>query len=77
MGSGIRDPVKGKIKNDTAGLGVEKAKTGKRVVGEGKGEKLDAKKLRRREEEGRRKRERLRELFYRSEDLERYLGSGG
>ncbi|KAA6409189.1 MAG: hypothetical protein FRX48_06742 [Lasallia pustulata] len=37
MGSGIRDPVKGKIKNDTAGLGVEKAKTGKRV-GEGKGE---------------------------------------
>ena len=76
-GSGIRNPVKGKIKNDTVGLGVEKPKTKVKIgVEEGKGEKLDAKKVRKREEEGRRKRERLQELFYRSGDLERYLGSG-
>lgn len=76
-GSGIRDPIKGKIKNDTAGLGVGKPKPSVRNLGrEEKVEKLDAKKVRKREEEGRRKRERLQELFYRGEDLERYLGSG-
>lgn len=76
-GSGIRNPIKGKIKNDTAGLGVQKPKKGVRdVLKEEKVEKLDAKKVRRREEEGRKKRERLQELFYRSDDLERYLGRG-
>lgn len=76
-GSGIRNPITGKIKNDTAGLGVQKPKKGVRnVIEEERVEKLDAKKVRRREEEGRKKRARLRELFYRSDDLERYLGPG-
>ena len=38
-------------------------------------EKLDAGKVRKLEEKDRKKRERLQELFYRSEDLGRYLGS--
>ena len=38
-------------------------------------EKLDAKQVRRMEEVGRRKGERLREMFYRSDDVERYLGA--
>lgn len=76
-GSGIRNPIQGKIKNDTAGLGIAKPKTSvKDVLKEERVEKLDAKKVRKREEEGRRKRERLQELFYRSDDFERYLGSG-
>jgi hypothetical protein len=39
-------------------------------------EKLDAGKVRKLEERDRRKREKLQDLFYRSEDLDRYLGSG-
>jgi hypothetical protein len=38
-------------------------------------EKLDAGKVRKLDERDRRKRERLQELFYRSEDLDKYLGS--
>ena len=73
-GAGIRVPIKGKIKNDTAGLGIEQPN--KNVSKEEKVEKLDAKKVRMREEEGRKKTERLQELFYRSDNLEKYLGSG-
>lgn len=39
-------------------------------------EKLDAGKVRKLEERDRRKRERLQGLFYRSEDLDRYLRAG-
>lgn len=39
-------------------------------------EKLDAGKVRKMEERDKRKREKLQELFYRSEGLERYLGHG-
>ncbi|MCJ1303310.1 hypothetical protein MMC08_006118 [Hypocenomyce scalaris] len=73
-GAGIRVPIKGKIKNDTAGLGIEQPN--RNVSKEEKVEKLDAKKVRMREEEGRKKTERLQELFYRSDDLGKYLGSG-
>jgi hypothetical protein len=38
-------------------------------------EKLDAGKVRKLDERDRKKRERLQELFYRSEDLDRYLSS--
>lgn len=41
------------------------------------GKKLDAGTIRKEEERGRRKGERLRELFYRDEDVVRYLGGGG
>lgn len=37
---------------------------------------LNAKEVRRREEEGKRKGERLREMFYQNDDVERYLGGG-
>ena len=66
-------PIKGKEKHDTVGLGVdlglkERKKNLKKV------EKLDAGRIRKREEVGRRKAERLNELFYRNGDVERYLG---
>ncbi|KAL9116770.1 MAG: hypothetical protein Q9187_006701 [Circinaria calcarea] len=74
-GEGIRTPIKGKIKNDTVGLGVDLKKKGSKVIGVQKVEKLDAKKVRVKEEIGRRKGEKLRELFYMNEDVERYLGA--
>ena len=63
-----------KAKNNTVGLGINVGKQkGKRVM-EKRVEKLDAKKVRKMEEVGRRKGERLKEMFYRNEDVERYLG---
>ena len=76
-GEGIRTPIRGKIKNDTVGLGVDLKKTGsKGSVVPKKVEKLDAKKVRMTEEVGRRNGEKLRELFYTNDDVERYLGAG-
>lgn len=73
-GQGIRIPIKGKVKSDTVGLGV-KVKKGK--VEETKERKrLNAKEVRRAEMENKRKAERLREKFYRSEDVEKYFGEG-
>lgn len=77
QGQGIQFPIKAKPKDDKMGLGLlfpdEKAKG---VLKKEVKEKLDAGKVRKLEERGRKKRERLQELFYRSEDLDRYLGSG-
>ena len=76
-GAGIRIPIKGTPKNDTADLGVDTKGDGKkRVVTAKKIEKLDAGRVRKEEERGRRKGERLREMFYRNDDVERYLGAG-
>jgi hypothetical protein len=73
-GQGIQFPIKPKSKNDKLGLGLvvpkaelEKFKREKRV------EKLDAGKVRKLDEKDRRKRERLQEMFYRNDDVERYL----
>ena len=74
-GEGIRAPIKGKIKNDTVGLGVDLKKKEPKGIGVQKIEKLDAKKVRMKEEAGRRKGEKLRELFYMNDDVERYLGA--
>ncbi|KAL8758629.1 MAG: hypothetical protein Q9199_001368 [Rusavskia elegans] len=77
-GTGIRIPVKTKPKNDTMGLGLVVApssttnKVSKPAV-----KKLDAKKTRKAEESAKREREKLRNMFYEREDVERYLGSGG
>ncbi|MCJ1277599.1 hypothetical protein MMC21_005413 [Puttea exsequens] len=70
---GIRVPIKAKIKNNTVGLGVEfkHQKELKKKV-----ERLDAKQMRRKETEDRRKREKLQDIFYRSHDIVRYLGPG-
>ncbi|GAD98164.1 G-patch domain protein, putative [Paecilomyces variotii No. 5] len=74
---GIREPIKSRVKNDTVGLGVKidpiKAKA---AVKEAKVQKLNAKEVRKMEMEGKKKRERLQEMFYRNEDIERYLGGG-
>ena len=71
-GDGIRIPIKTKLKNDTRGLGPA-AKGTASVTGE-KAKKLDAGKVR--EEEKRRKimGNRLKEIFHRDDDVEKYLG---
>lgn len=60
------------MKADTAGLGVKLPKDGK--AAKKREEKLGAKEVRRVEEEKRRDGERLREMFYRADDLQKYLG---
>lgn len=75
-GHGIRVPIKPRAKNDTVGLGAtplpEDKRDNRRLIK--KEEKLDAKKVRKREAEIKQKRNTLQELFYGDEDLERYLG---
>ena len=74
-GEGIRAPIKAKEKRDTAGLGVVVKKNAgmkERVV-----KRLGAKEVRKGVEDERKKGDRLREMFYRDENVEKYLGSGG
>jgi len=72
---GIREPLKQKIKNDTVGLGMKiearNAGAKRKVVKE---QKLNARQVRRRELEMKKKDEKLRELFYRSHNIQRHLG---
>lgn len=86
-GEGILHPIKAKEKRDKIGLGVgneaeadaasarlknqkTRAKVEKEVP------KLDAGKIKKMEKEQRRKDQRLREMFYASEDMDKYLGTG-
>ncbi|OJZ84534.1 hypothetical protein ASPFODRAFT_97936, partial [Aspergillus luchuensis CBS 106.47] len=77
---GIREPVKGKVKEDTVGLGAVvpevKDKSGDKG-GRGRVQKkkkvLNAKEVRKGQLEERKKGERLRELFFQDEDVLRYL----
>ncbi|KAH8593450.1 hypothetical protein B0O99DRAFT_627222 [Bisporella sp. PMI_857] len=74
-GQGIRIPIKAKPKDDKLGIGVvlpDLSEIPKRV----KTEKLDAGKVRKMYEKDKRKGERLRNLFYGNDDVERYLGGG-
>lgn len=71
-GEGIRVPIKAKVKNNTVGLGVE-LKEPKDLPKE-KVDRLDAKKVRKKELEDRRKREKLQQIFYGNDDVEKYLG---
>ena len=73
-GEGIRAPIKAKVKNDTVGLGL-KFKVNTKLP-DAKVEKMDAKQARKKEMEDKRKRERLQEMFYRNDDVEKYLGGG-
>lgn len=76
-GQGRQYPIKTKEKNDKLGIGVvvpkdkdlEKMRKVKEV-------KLDAGKVRKLAEKDRKRTERLQEMFYRNEDVERYLGNG-
>ena len=72
-GQGIRVPLKTRGKNDTVGLGVRVPKGEGRVVKKME-RKLGAKEVRRMEEEGKKRGERLREMFYRGEEVVKYLG---
>ena len=77
-GSGIRIPIKTKPKNNTMGLGLNIApsSTGNKIAKPAV-KKLDAKKTKKDEERAKREGEKLRNMFYEREDVERYLGSGG
>jgi hypothetical protein len=75
---GIREPVKPKVKNDTVALGrVIEPRSESTKQKAGKAQKLNAKQVRRGELEAKRKGEKLREMFYRRDDVQRYLGDGG
>lgn len=88
---GIREPIKGRLKADTMGLGADGdsddeesgGKIGlKRKAREKKAEKsrparvekLNAKEVRRGDLEARRRGEKLKEMFYQREDVQKYLG---
>jgi len=71
-GQGIRMPIKTEVKNDTLGIGLKRRDGGIKRKEEVK--KLNAKEVRKMEEEGRKKRERLQEMFYGSDEMEKYLG---
>ncbi|KAB8235808.1 putative G-patch domain protein [Aspergillus alliaceus] len=77
---GIREPLKGKVKADTVGLGAgddgegKEVGKGREVVRSAKVQKLNAKEVRRGHLEARKRGERLRELFYTSDEVLKYLG---
>lgn len=71
-GEGIRVPIKAKPKINTVGIGAEKQFQTRKPSE--KKQKLDAKQARQNEQEARRKRAELQELFYRDDDVEKYLG---
>lgn len=74
-GDGIRAPIKVKIKNDTLGLGVKRLKEGNAAKQPpAKLQKLDAKQVRNQELRARKRVQGLQEMFYRHDDVERYLG---
>lgn len=73
-GAGIRVPIKVKAKHDTVGLGVKMS--GRDPMVEGREAKLDAKGLRRRERGERTRRERLHQMFYANDEVNKYLGFG-
>ncbi|KAG4418677.1 hypothetical protein IFR04_008213 [Cadophora malorum] len=74
-GQGIQFPIKTKPKDDKMGIGVVLPKESDRRKKE-KVQKLDAGKVRKVYEQDKKKAERLREMFYRNNDVERYLGGG-
>ena len=75
-GEGVRVPLKAKVKNDTVGLGVARANIKGQPVAK-KIERLDAKGVRRKELEGKKRGERLQQMFYGKDDVEKYLGAEG
>jgi hypothetical protein len=69
-GEGILQPIKAMDNPHRAGVGAKLAP----VQAKEKSAKLDAGKVRLMEQEGKKKAERLRNSFYRSDDLQKYLG---
>ena len=73
-GQGIAFPIKTKPKDDKLGIGVVVPKSAEKR--KEKLEKLDAGRVRKAYEKERKKGERLREMFYMSDDVERHLRGG-
>lgn len=74
---GIREPLKGRIKNDTAGLGVGLDADGDRIPPPPppkKVQKLNAKQARKGAVEARKRGDRLRKMFFQSDEVLKYLG---
>lgn len=82
--TGIREPIKPKTKNDTIGLGMAiddknntaAARQKLRKQQQEQRQKLNAKQVRGAQMADRKKGDQLRELFYGSDDIQRYLGGG-
>lgn len=81
-GDGRLYPVKTQVKNDTVGIGVKRPEAGELAEMKArekeereKRKKLDAKGVRRRDDEERRRAEKLQRLFYQPDDVIRYLGT--
>ena len=72
-GAGIRVPVKAKAKHDTVGLGATIPKMRPTARSEAK---LNAKKLRKRELKEKVGRQRLHQVFYADDEINKYLGVG-
>jgi hypothetical protein len=73
---GIQFPIKVKPKDDKLGLGLVIPKESRTKVEKKKPQSVDAKQRRQQVERDRQKTEKLRQLFYGNEDVDRYLGSG-
>jgi hypothetical protein len=73
---GMQYPLKPNPKDDKLGLGLEVPKHVKERVVEKKPKQLDAKQRKAKVEAEKKKAERLKDMFYGSDDLQRYLGRG-
>lgn len=75
---GIREPLKGRLKTDTAGLGSGLDKDGDPikipVVEPKKIVRLNAKQMRKKDEEEKKKAAKMRNAFYKSDEVLKYLG---
>ncbi|KAJ6006086.1 hypothetical protein N7451_004030 [Penicillium sp. IBT 35674x] len=75
---GIREPLKGRIKHDTAGLGSGLDKDGDPIKVplpvKNKVVKLNPKEMRRKEAEAKRRGEKMRNLFFQNDEVLKYLG---
>ncbi|KAF6833459.1 G-patch domain-containing protein [Colletotrichum plurivorum] len=76
-GQGLQYPLKTKPKENKLGLGLEVPKELKgKIEKKKKPRTMDAKQCRKKADEDKRKAERLRQMFYGSEEMDRYLGTG-
>ncbi|KAK1522163.1 G-patch domain-containing protein [Colletotrichum costaricense] len=73
---GMQYPLKTRPKEDKYGLGLKIPKGIQGRIEKKKPQMLDAKQCRKKADEDKRKAERLREMFYASEDIDKYLGTG-
>lgn len=78
---GIIEPLKGRVKHDTAGLGAGLDADGDRIRTpppvERKVQKLNAKQARKGAVEARRRGEKMRKMFFQSDEVLKYLGEDG